>query len=157
LGFQGRRRDHRRLVNFFSEIGDDVIESIMADAIVPLAIEALWTFSGFGWMEELFSTIYDILGLVDDIVSAFGSITGDVGDWFEGASDDIPDLLGFRHFEEFSTYSDCTGHYTSCNEDTVWKASMPTVAPASPAGCHSMYLSLPWTACASQLTVYVTL
>jgi hypothetical protein len=44
-------RDHRRLVDFFSDIGDDVIESIMLDAIVPLAIEALWAFSGFNWVK----------------------------------------------------------------------------------------------------------
>jgi carotenoid cleavage dioxygenase-like enzyme len=38
--------------DFFSDIGDDAIQSIIGGAIVPLAFEASWAFSGLGWNIE---------------------------------------------------------------------------------------------------------
>jgi hypothetical protein len=60
-------------------IADDAITSVMSGAIVPLATEAIWTFSGLAWLEILFTQICSILGIVDQIISIVKSIGGIAG------------------------------------------------------------------------------
>jgi hypothetical protein len=41
------------LADLVKNIADDAITSVMTGAIVPLATEAIWTFSGLAWLEIL--------------------------------------------------------------------------------------------------------
>jgi hypothetical protein len=59
----------------------------MSDAIIPLAVEAIWTFSGLAWLELLFSQVCSVLGIVDDIIDVVDSIAGVGGDIIDGVGD----------------------------------------------------------------------
>jgi hypothetical protein len=74
------------ITDFITDITDSAISSVMTGAIVPLATEAIWTFSGLAWLETLFTQICSILGIVDSIVDAVQKI-GDV-------VDEIDDIVG---------------------------------------------------------------
>jgi hypothetical protein len=70
------------LADLVKNIADDAITSVMSGAIVPLATEAIWNFSGLAWLEILFTQICSMLGTVDEIlgiVESLGGISGEAG------------------------------------------------------------------------------
>ena len=45
--------DDGSILDFFSTINGDSIKNAMTDAIVPIAVEFIWVFSGLGWLVEV--------------------------------------------------------------------------------------------------------
>jgi hypothetical protein len=45
--------DTGSLMDLFSTIGEEALDAVMDDAIIPLAAEAIWTFSGLAWLEKV--------------------------------------------------------------------------------------------------------
>ena len=76
-------------MDFFSSIDPDVLSEVLQEAIVPIAVEYLWSISPLPQLEEQLKSICSILGTVDTINTFIISL-GNLGQTIiDGVIDEI--------------------------------------------------------------------
>ena len=78
---------------FICSISDDVLEDVLSNTVVPIAVEALYSFSGLKGIETLFKTVCSIIGLIDEILFIVDYVKTTLFDFTSGLFNQISGAL----------------------------------------------------------------